>query len=44
MGDPEFYKKDGDEIAKVQKQATELQTELDAAFSRWEELEAIEPD
>ena len=42
MAAPEFYKKAGDEIARVQKEAADLQTELDKKFNRWEELEALE--
>ncbi len=42
MGDPEFYKKDSREIARVQKDAVEFQTELEKKFERWTELEALE--
>lgn len=41
MADPEFYKKAGPDIAKVQKEATDLQAKLDAKFERWEELESM---
>ena len=40
MADPEFYQQSADAIAQVNKQAKELQSELDACFVRWEELEA----
>jgi len=42
MGDPEFYAKGGDQIASVQKEATDLQSELDKKFQRWEELESLQ--
>ena len=41
MADPEFYKKDGAKIAKVQQEATDLQSELDEKYQRWEELESM---
>lgn len=41
MGNPEFYKSDKDEIAKVQKEAADFQAELEKKFERWEELEAL---
>lgn len=37
---PDFYQQDPDDIAKVNNQVKELQSELDACFIRWEELEA----
>ena len=39
MGDPEFYKKLGTEIAAVQKQLQIQETKLATAYARWEELE-----
>ena len=41
MGDPDFYRNDGDDIASVQQQANDLQAELESAFKRWEELESV---
>lgn len=40
MADPAFYQSDPKTIAAAQAETTELQTELDTAFARWEELEA----
>lgn len=39
MGDPEFYKKDGSEIATVQKEFEEVRAELKHCYERWELLE-----
>lgn len=39
MADPDFYKKAGEEIAAAQEKANSLQTELENAFARLEELE-----
>ncbi len=41
LNDPEFYKQDGTEIAKVQLDMKDLSDELDKIFVRWEELENI---
>ncbi len=41
MAEPDFYKKDSGEIAKVQKDATDFQAELEKKFERWTELEAL---
>ncbi|QDT68886.1 ABC transporter ATP-binding protein uup [Planctomycetes bacterium MalM25] len=40
MADPAFYQSDPKTIAAAQAETTELQTELDNAYARWEELEA----
>lgn len=40
MGDPSFYQKSSDEIAKVTAQADALAQKLAAHYARWEELEA----
>ena len=40
MADPVFYKKPGDEIARINKRADAIAAELDEAFHRWGELEA----
>lgn len=37
--DPEFYKKEPDQIAKVMQQLKELSTEIEKAYARWAELE-----
>lgn len=41
MAAPEFFKLPGPNIAKVQQQAAQLQTDLDQLYARWEELEAL---
>ena len=41
MGLPDFYQKPGAEISKVQTNLTSLQTELSAAYLRWEALDQI---
>lgn len=38
---PEFFKKTAEETTPVLNQLQELESKLDAAFSRWEELEAL---
>ena len=40
MSDPAFYKRDGDAIAVAQTRLAELEVELQAAYARWELLEA----
>ena len=41
MGSPEFYQKPGAEISKIQTNLTTLETELNAAYLRWETLDQI---
>jgi ATP-binding cassette subfamily F protein uup len=41
LADPLLYQKPGREIAKVKAELESLQSQLDAAFARWEALEAI---
>ena len=41
MGDPGFFRRDGEEIKETQRRLDELETERDAAFARWEALEAL---
>ncbi|MGB2499751.1 MAG: ATP-binding cassette domain-containing protein [Mariniblastus sp.] len=41
MGSPEFYQKPGVEISKIQTNLTTLETELNAAYLRWETLDQI---
>ena len=40
MGDPEFYRRGGDEIAAAQRQLESLNQQTAAAYQRWEELDA----
>ena len=42
MGDPDFYAKGGGEIAKVQQEAEDLQTDLNKKMERWETLESLD--
>ena len=39
MNEPDFYRQDSDAIARHNDEIEALQAELDAAYSRWEELE-----
>lgn len=41
MADPDFFKKDGDEIAKSKDRLTVVEKELEAAYDRWQILEEI---
>jgi ABC transport system ATP-binding/permease protein len=41
MGDADFFRRAAAEIKSAQKHLGELEIERDAAFSRWEELEAL---
>ena len=42
MADPAFYKQDRDDIAKANARLQEIETNLAAAYERWEALDAIE--
>ena len=42
MADPGFYQTAGAKIAEVQAELTALESELETAFTRWEELESAE--
>lgn len=42
MANPEFYKEDGDVIAKAQADLKKTNSDLEACFVRWEELETPE--
>ncbi|MEM9367758.1 MAG: ATP-binding cassette domain-containing protein [Planctomycetota bacterium] len=42
MGDPSFYQSDSETIAKCSHEAECLQRELETAYQRWEELEAMQ--
>ncbi|MEM9942879.1 MAG: ATP-binding cassette domain-containing protein [Planctomycetota bacterium] len=44
MSAPDFYKSDGQEIAKIQGTLQSLDLDLAQAYKRWEELESIEGD
>ena len=41
MADPEFYKRPNEEIAAAQAELNDLQSRLQAAYTRWEELESL---
>ena len=40
LADPVFYRKGGKDIVDAGKRAEELAAELEAAYRRWDELEA----
>ena len=44
MADPAFYKESGDQVATVKNRLEQLESELEQAYERWGELEAIEHD
>ncbi len=44
MSDPMFYKKEKEEITRVQTHLAELEDKIEAAYLRWEALENIEKD
>jgi ATP-binding cassette subfamily F protein uup len=39
LSDPDFYRRPGEEIARLKDRLTELERELAAAYKRWEALE-----
>jgi ATP-binding cassette subfamily F protein uup len=41
MADPEFYRKNGDQIAGAKARMEQIKKELDECYRRWEELEEI---
>jgi ATP-binding cassette subfamily F protein uup len=41
LADPEFYKGAGTEIVAINARLEALEQELELAFQRWEELEAL---
>jgi ABC transport system ATP-binding/permease protein len=41
LSDPDFYRRAGEEIARVKDRLTELEGELTAAYERWEALEGL---
>jgi ATP-binding cassette subfamily F protein uup len=42
MSDPEFYRQDGDKVAKAKTRLEKLEEEMEGLLERWEELEAIQ--
>ncbi len=42
LADPEFYKHRGEEVAQANDRLAELEREITAAYTRWEQLEAID--
>jgi ABC transport system ATP-binding/permease protein len=42
MADPAFYKQDRDDIARANAKLQDIETNLAAAYERWEALDAIE--
>ncbi len=42
MTDPGFYKQTGEVIAKTTEELKQIETELEAAYARWEKLEELE--
>ena len=43
MAKPEFFKQEGAVIATRQQELKSLETELETAYARWEELEQLAP-
>jgi ATP-binding cassette subfamily F protein uup len=43
LSDPLFYKKEKDEIARVKSDLDCIEREIETAYHRWEELEALNP-
>jgi ATP-binding cassette subfamily F protein uup len=41
MSDPDFYAKDGEEIAGLQNELASIDRDLENAFARWEELDGM---
>jgi len=41
LGDPEFYKSAGSEVAAVNDRLAALEAELEEVYARWEELESV---
>lgn len=40
LGDPEFYRSGGDQVAQLQQELARMQSELEQAYERWETLES----
>ncbi len=41
MSDPELYRTQGDQVARLQQETARVQTELEQAYARWETLESL---
>jgi ATP-binding cassette subfamily F protein uup len=41
LGDPDFYRTQGERVGELQQQMSEVQQQLDQAYERWETLESI---
>jgi ATP-binding cassette subfamily F protein uup len=41
MAEPDFYRREGADIAPIKKRLTEIESALEESFQRWEALEAI---
>jgi len=41
MGDPEFYRSEGERVVKINDRLKEIKKEISEAYGRWEELEEI---
>jgi ATP-binding cassette subfamily F protein uup len=41
LADPDFYRTAGDEVAIVNNRMAAVEYELQAMYSRWEELESV---
>jgi ATP-binding cassette subfamily F protein uup len=44
MADPGFYREDGDKVAAAKQKLETLETDLESAFNRWQELDSIAPE
>lgn len=44
MADPDFYREDGDKVAAAKQKLETLETDLESAFNRWQELDSIAPE
>jgi ATP-binding cassette subfamily F protein uup len=42
LGDPDLYRTQGERVASLQQQLTEVQQQLDKAYERWENLESMQ--
>jgi ATP-binding cassette subfamily F protein uup len=40
MSDPDFYRQEGERIARVKNELARVEKDLEAAFARWEALES----
>jgi len=44
MSDPQLYQENGAQVAQIQARLEELSVELESAYARWEELDALPED